>query len=388
MRPFSHFQPILQLDLRWPLTLVHDLWLHEHSHIISINQVWFKSDFNFSNEAIFTFSAYLTTWPQMTFDFDTWPLISLTYEGSHIISINQVWFQSDFNVSNKAIFTFSAYHTTCPQMTFDFDTWPLTSLTYEGSHIISINQVWFHSDFNVSNKAIFTFSAILQLDLRWPLTLVHDLWLHEHSHIRPISINQVWFKSDLNFSNETIFTFSAYLTTWTQMTFDFDTWPLTSLTYEGSHIISINQVWFHSDFNVSNKAIFTFSAILQLDLRWPLTLVHDLWLHEHSHIRPISINQVWFKSELNFSNETIFTFSTYLTTWPQMTFDLGTWPLTAWTFTYYINKPSLVQIGLQLFKWGHFHIFSLSYNLTWDDLWLWYMTSDLINIWKFPMLYQ
>ena len=26
MRAFSHFQPILQLDLRWPLTLICDLW--------------------------------------------------------------------------------------------------------------------------------------------------------------------------------------------------------------------------------------------------------------------------------------------------------------------------------------------------------------------------
>ena len=50
-------------------------------------------------------------------------------------------------------------------------------------------------------------------------------------------------------------------------------------------------------------------------------------------------------------------------------------------FPYYINKPSLVQIGLRLFKWGHFHIFSLSYNLTSDDLWLWYMNFDLINKW-------
>ena len=44
----------------------------------------------------------------------------------------------------------------------------------------------------------------------------------------------------------------------------------------------------------------------------------------------------------------------------------------------------MVQIGLQLFKWGHFHIFSLSYNLTSDDLWPWYMTSDLNNKWGFP----
>ena len=54
-----------------------------------------------------------------------------------------------------------------------------------------------------------------------------------------------------------------------------------------------------------------------------------------------------------------------------------------WRFTY-INKPSLIQIGLQLFKWGHFHIFSLSYNLISDDLWTWYMTFDLINKWGFP----
>ena len=49
----------------------------------------------------------------------------------------------------------------------------------------------------------------------------------------------------------------------------------------------------------------------------------------------------------------------------------------------YINKPSLVPTELQLFKWGHFHIFSLSYNLTSDDLWPWYMTFDCMNIWRF-----
>ena len=65
---------------------------------------------------------------------------------------------------------------------------------------------------------------------------------------------------------------------------------------------------------------------------------------------------------------------------PSLTFDR----MNIWRFPYYINKPSLVQIGLQLFKWGNFHIFSLSYNLTSDDLWPWYMTFDLINKWGFP----
>ena len=59
-----------------------------------------------------------------------------------------------------------------------------------------------------------------------------------------------------------------------------------------------------------------------------------------------------------------------------MTFD----SMNIWRFPDYI--PSLVPIGLQLLKWGHFHIFSLSYNLTSDDLWPWYMTFDYMNIWR------
>ena len=80
-------------------------------------------------------------------------------------------------------------------------------------------------------------------------------------------------------------------------------------------------------------------------------------------------------------------FSGYLTSWPQMTFDLDLWPfdrMNIWRLAYYINKPSLVQIWLQLFKWGHFHIFSLSYNLTSDNLWPSYMTFDLIHKCGFP----
>ena len=61
------------------------------------------------------------------------------------------------------------------------------------------------------------------------------------------------------------------------------------------------------------------------------------------------------------------------------------WFLTFWTHEHMkVPKPSLVQIGLQLFKWGHLHIFSLSYNLTSDNLWPWFMTFDHMNIWRFP----
>ena len=53
-------------------------------------------------------------------------------------------------------------------------------------------------------------------------------------------------------------------------------------------------------------------------------------------------------------------------------------------FPYNINKLSLVPIKLQLLKWGKFYIFSSSYNVTLDELWPWYMTFDCMNIWRFP----
>ena len=83
-----------------------------------------------------------------------------------------------------------------------------------------------------------------------------------------------------------------------------------------------------------------------------------------------------------YANESKFTFSGYLKSWPQMTFDHDLWPfghMNIQRFPYNINTPSLVPITPQLFKWGHFHIFSLCYNLTSDDLWPWYVTFDLIS---------
>ena len=135
----------------------------------------------------------LTSWPQMTFDLGIRPLTAWTYEGSHIISINQVWFKSDFNFSNEATLTFSACLTTWPQMTVDLGIWPLTAWTYEGSHIISINQVWFQSDFNF-----------------WPLShfqpisqLIYDLWPHQQMrvpmlHLWPGWIHQSMWKLESN----------------------------------------------------------------------------------------------------------------------------------------------------------------------------------------------
>ena len=110
----------------------------------SLVQIWLQL-FKWDHFHIFTFSAYLTTWPQITFDVGIWPLTAWTYEGSHILSINQVWFKSDFNFPNKATFTFSAHLTTWLQMNFDLDMWSLTSSTNEGSHVASMTQLWLKS---------------------------------------------------------------------------------------------------------------------------------------------------------------------------------------------------------------------------------------------------
>ena len=94
MSQILHFQTILQNELTWPLDLhlwTLTLWTCEGSYIISIIQVWFQSDFIFSYEVNFTFWAHLTTWPLMTFDLGI-PLAAWTYKEFHIVLITQVWF--------------------------------------------------------------------------------------------------------------------------------------------------------------------------------------------------------------------------------------------------------------------------------------------------------
>ena len=116
---------------------------------------------------------------------------------------------------------------------------------------------------------------------------------------------------------------------------------------------------------------------MTMDLHsWPLTS----WSCKGSYI--ISINQGWFQLDLNFSNEVSPSYNlTSDDLWPwYMTFDC----MNSHGVPYCINKPSLVPTGLQFFKWGHFHICSVSYNLTSDDLWPSYVTSDLINKWGLP----
>ena len=62
-----------------------------------------------------------------------------------------------------------------------------------------------------------------------------------------------------------------------------------------------------------------------------------------------------------------------------LTFDF----MNMWKFLHYINKLSLVPAGL-FFKWGEFYFLSPSYNLTSDDLWPWYMTFDHMNTQRVP----
>ena len=130
------------------------------------------------------------------------------------------------------------------------------------------------------------------------------------------------------------------------------------------------------------RPLSNFQPISQLDLRWPLTLVCDpdltnIWRFPYYIYKPsfITIRLHLFKGE-NFK------FQPYNLT----SDDLVIWTLTLWTwkFPHYIIKPSFVPIRLQLFKWGEFYIFSPSYTMTLDDLWPWYVTFDGMNIWSIP----
>ena len=122
-----------------------------------------------------------------------------------------------------------------------------------------------------------------------------------------------------------------------------------------------------------------FQVILQADLRWPSTAGQT---YAGSHHKPslVPMRLQLFK----WGHFHIFSLSYSLTSddlWPwYMTFD----HMNIWRFPYYINKPSLVPIRLQLFKWCYFHIFSLSYNLTLDDLWPRYVIFDFIIKWGIP----
>ena len=130
-----------------------------------------------------------------------------------------------------------------------------------------------------------------------------------------------------------------------------------------------------------------FQVNLQVDHRWLLTLICDLltaWTYEDSHI--ISINQIWFQS--TFREGPFSHFQPYNLT----SDDLWLWYMTfdhmhIWRFPYNINKPSLVPIVLQRFQWGNSHIFSLSYNLNSDD-----PLTLICNLWphqpmQVPMLH-
>ena len=122
-----------------------------------------------------------------------------------------------------------------------------------------------------------------------------------------------------------------------------------------------------------------------------MTLVCDLWPHEHMRVSKPSFIQIRFQL-FKWGHFHIFSLSYNVISdnlWPwYMNFDC----MNIWRLTYYINKPSLAQIGLQLFKWGHFHIFKkvqiyifrLSYKFTSDDHWPWFVTFDRMNIWGFP----
>ena len=135
--------------------------------------------------------------------------------------------------------------------------------------------------------------------------------------------------------------------------------------------------------------------LLTFDLRYftvPVTLVLPAvavcgWCKLTPDLDPTSFEVTWFLLVIKYAEWVkfhIFRLSYQLTShqlWPSfVTFNL----IHMWRFLHNINKPSLVPITLQLFKWGEFYILSPSYNVTSNDIWPCYMTFDCMNIQKVP----
>ena len=142
-------------------------------------------------------------------------------------------------------------------MTFDLDLRPCDHMNIQRFpyYINKPNLVQIRLTFQM--RLSLHFQPILQLDLRWPLTLVYDLWPHEHVWRFPYYINK-----------------PSLVPIWLQL---FKMRPL-------SH----------------------FQPILQLDLKWPLTVICDFWPHQQMrvpmlHLWPnfVEIHQSMWKIEPN-----------------------------------------------------------------------------------------
>ena len=116
------------------------------------------------------------------------------------------------------------------------------------------------------------------------------------------------------------------VTSWPHMTFDLGIWPLTSLTYEGSHVASMTRV--------SLQLVF----VHYISARG---FLFELW---------------YFKCAFSY---TLICTQHYLKCY----FPFITWP-TRLNLIYMIHNAKII-----------IHCFG--------DLWPWYVTFDLIDIWRF-----
>ena len=113
------------------------------------------------------------------------------------------------------------------------------------------------------------------------------------------------------------------------------------------------------------------------------------WYKLTPDLDPTPVGVIWFFLLLKYANEPNFTFSGYLTSSLHMTFDLYFWPLTSWTYegSHMLSKIKFGanRISTCQMRWIYiFMILSQSYNLNSDDLWPWYKTFDHMIIQMVP----
>ena len=124
----------------WPLFVTLDPMNLFYMNEPCLVPIGLPSGLNFANEVNFIFWAHLTTWP-----LSIWPFIAWSYKGSHIVSIYKIQFQLDYNFTNQATFTFDLTSDDLWPwyITFDFtNKWGFPYCIYDPTLVENHQNMW------------------------------------------------------------------------------------------------------------------------------------------------------------------------------------------------------------------------------------------------------
>ena len=163
-----------------------------------------------------------------------------------------------------------------------------------------------------------------------------------HTHVERWNIFKQWWLPE-----DASLLLQVNVTSWPHMTFDLGIWPLTSLTYEGSHVASMTRVSLQLVFvhYISARGFLYELWIFQMCIFLYSTMYTTLFkMLYFLYYMAYKIESDIYDAQCKNNNSLLW-----------VTFDLGVWPLTSLTYDgFYIAY--ITQLSLQLlFVWGSNH---------------------------------